>query len=451
MERRYDAHIAQALSLVAERRAYVSEHPDARSSAEEWPPGTRLRPTPPPPDRAASRPRLTPAPGAPPLAGAVPTPGMAAAGAGVWAVPAPGKAAAGAGTSWPRTLPPGPPPGAAPEVPPGPLWEQSLRQPWNCPQPGPRPRPALPPGGSGPPRHGPAKAPGLPVTACPYGDVRQRDRGHGRPRSPGRSPGPAGKGTARPTLGRASSRRPSGPPVKAPPGSQEPRGPPPGTWRPALGSAPPVMRPPTGPPPPEAGGPVPQAEGGEAAPRVEPWPAPPTGPPLTQQELHFEHRHFGEADPVGTCWLEKVNAWVHRVIQPQQREHRLRWTTVQDSAGWRATVSLHPREAPLTEPWERVVQWKGGPRRTKKEAKEEACRALLVSLYQAGRVPGLRPPPSEASSSGAPPGLPPPPGASGARPDLPAAKRPAPATVVPVANPDLPIPVLNRGFNESSI
>ena len=234
VERLYDAHI-RALSLLAEHRVPASVNPDARSSADEWPPGTRLRATPPPPDRAASKARLTPAPGAAPLAGAVPLPGMAAAGGGV---------------SWPRVRPPGPPPDAAPGVPPDPLWEQSLRRPWNCPQPGPRPRPAWSPGRGGPPRQGPALAPGLPVSACPYGDVRRRDRDHGRPRSPGRAPGLAGKGAPRTTLGRASSRRPSSPPGKAPPGGQGPRGPPPGPWRPALGPAPPAMRPPAGPPPP---------------------------------------------------------------------------------------------------------------------------------------------------------------------------------------------------------
>ena len=86
-----------------------------------------------------------------------------------------------------------------------------------------------------------------------------------------------------------------------------------------------------------------------------------------------------------------MNAWSMRVISNDQRENRLLWRTAQEGVLWRATLRVMPRDAPLCQDWEQEVTYVGDFFRTKRDAKEDACRLLLLAQQRAGRVPDLLP------------------------------------------------------------
>ena len=82
----------------------------------------------------------------------------------------------------------------------------------------------------------------------------------------------------------------------------------------------------------------------------------------------FEHRPYGEDDPKGDSWSEKMNVWSTRVIANDQRERRLFWQTAQEGSLWRASLHILPRPALLREAWEVPVTYTGALARTKRDA-----------------------------------------------------------------------------------
>ena len=155
---------------------------------------------------------------------------------------------------------------------------------------------------------------------------------------------------------------------------------------------------------------------------------------LQQQQLGFEHRPYGASDPNGNSWSEKVNVRSTHVIANGQRNRRLNWDTAQEGSLWRASLQVLPKPVPLREHWERPVAYTGGLFRTKRDAKEDACRLLLEEQQRMGRLPNLtvpKPPPGQAASA---PGQevaaqPTPGGGTGQA----GPARPRPQTVVPIA------------------
>ena len=105
--------------------------------------------------------------------------------------------------------------------------------------------------------------------------------------------------------------------------------------------------------------------------------------------MHFEHLLHGERNPPGDNWSVKMIAWSMCVISNDQRENRLPWKTAQEGVLWRATPRVMPREAPLCQDWEQEVTYVGDLFRTKRDAKEDACRVLLLAQQRAGRIPDL--------------------------------------------------------------
>ena len=116
------------------------------------------------------------------------------------------------------------------------------------------------------------------------------------------------------------------------------------------------------------------------------------GAVLSEEDLGFEHRVHGATVPKGTCWVEKFNSWMYKVLEHATVEARHRWVSTQD-AQMRWTVELHlrPRASGAAD-WEVERVWCSSPHRTKKEAREEAAAMLLWEQWQAGRLPNLVPP-----------------------------------------------------------
>ena len=86
--------------------------------------------------------------------------------------------------------------------------------------------------------------------------------------------------------------------------------------------------------------------------------------------MHFEHRLFGEGNPQGDSWSEKMNVWSTRAIANDQWEARFRRETTQCQEGvlWRAALHVLPRAAPLRQRWEQVVTYEGGIFSAKRQA-----------------------------------------------------------------------------------
>ena len=123
---------------------------------------------------------------------------------------------------------------------------------------------------------------------------------------------------------------------------------------------------------------------------------------LQQQQLEFEHRPYGAGDPNGNSWSEKVNVRSMHVIANDGRDRRLHWDTAQEGSLWRASFQVLPRPVPRREHWERPVAYTGGLFRTKRDAKEDACRFLLEEQQRLGRLPGFivpKPPPGQAGAA----------------------------------------------------
>ena len=125
-----------------------------------------------------------------------------------------------------------------------------------------------------------------------------------------------------------------------------------------------------------------------------------------------------------------MNVWPTRVIANDQRERRLQWETAREANLWRASLHILPKFDQLREAWEVRVTYTGSLARTKRDAKEDACRLLLLAQQQASRLPDLTPPGQEATAPGQGVAAQPTPG-GGAEQAGPA--RPRPQTCVPIA------------------
>ena len=147
-----------------------------------------------------------------------------------------------------------------------------------------------------------------------------------------------------------------------------------------------------------------------------------------QHQLGFEHRLYGAGDPKGNSWSEKMNVWSTYVIANEERDPRLRWDTPQ-------SFRILPRPDPQRrEHWEREVAYTGGLFRTKRDAKEDACRLLLEEQRRLGRLPDLTTPTPLPGQVAHAPGQgvaaqPPPGGDAGQAGPV----RPRPQNVVPIA------------------
>ena len=255
------------------------------------------------------------------------------------------------------------------------------------------------------------------VRACPYPDVRQSPgwatrtpglalRGHGtaqtggwgqpqrgwpqRPQGPGQG---AGHGHAQARQGPvrteaaylnqwAPGRKPPAPPAGGPPAF-------PAAGAPAhggpAGGVPAGGAPPAAQAPPVAGGPGDFAGHGV--------PVRGGAPDRAQQrQLGFEHRPYGRGDPNGNSWPEKVNVWPTHVISSDERERRFHWDARQVVSEWQAPFRVLPRPDPRREDWEREVGYTGGLFRTKRDAKEDACRFFLEEHRRLNRLPDLTTP-----------------------------------------------------------
>ena len=112
-----------------------------------------------------------------------------------------------------------------------------------------------------------------------------------------------------------------------------------------------------------------------------------------QHQLGFEHRPFGAGDPKGNSRSEKMNVWSTLVIANEEWDRRLRWDTSQEGGLWRASLRILPKpDLRRREHWEREVAYTGDIFRTKRDAKEDACRFLLEEQRRLGRFPDLRTP-----------------------------------------------------------
>ena len=170
-----------------------------------------------------------------------------------------------------------------------------------------------------------------------------------------------------------------------------------------------------------------------------------------QRQLGFEHRPFGAGDPKGDSWSEKMNVWSTLVIANEERDRRLHWDASQEEGSlWRASLRILPKPDPRRrEHWGREVAYTGDRFRTKRDAKEDACRFLLEEQRRLGRLPDLTTPTPLRGQVAHAPGQgvaaqPPPGGGAG----LAGFVRPRPQTVAPIAKAPppaiVPMPGLQR-------
>ena len=79
--------------------------------------------------------------------------------------------------------------------------------------------------------------------------------------------------------------------------------------------------------------------------------------------------------------------WLHSVVAGDERERRFLWECRREGTAWRAALRILPRRFPRREVWEREVHYTGSPSRTKRDAKEDACRRLLEEQRRLNRTP----------------------------------------------------------------
>ena len=111
-----------------------------------------------------------------------------------------------------------------------------------------------------------------------------------------------------------------------------------------------------------------------------------------QRQLEFEHRPYGRGDPNGNSWSEKVNVWSSLVVTSDERERRFQWERRQVGSEWQACFRVLPGLPPRREGWEREVRYTGSHFRTKRDAKEDACRFCLEEQRRLNRLQDLTTP-----------------------------------------------------------
>ena len=82
--------------------------------------------------------------------------------------------------------------------------------------------------------------------------------------------------------------------------------------------------------------------------------------------------------------------WLHSVVAGDKWERRFVWACRQVRTQWQATFRILPRRR--REVWEREVRYSGRPSRTKRDAKEDACRFFLEEQRRLNRLPDLTTP-----------------------------------------------------------